>query len=131
VSFYPKQGQHAVRGLALNDVYWSAKVVVGDSCLAPKVNGTPMTNYCSDRVPETLGRGGLLIHPNVEGVSEVFGYPGWPLGDWDMLRSRIDYWIEKSNDRDRMVAIDNIKKDHTYTVRMQQMYDLIDTPGVL
>src|SRR5580765_1189660 len=46
------------RGQELVDLYTSAKVVVGASCLAGNA-----THYWSYPIPETLGRGGFLIHP--------------------------------------------------------------------
>jgi hypothetical protein len=55
VRFWPQPGHHAVRGEALNDLYASVKVVVGDSCLVPDpITGQPWTRYCSDRVFETM-----------------------------------------------------------------------------
>jgi hypothetical protein len=51
-----------IRGHQLNDVYASARVVVGDCIFA----GTAY--YWSDRVPETCGRYGFLIHPYVTGL---------------------------------------------------------------
>jgi hypothetical protein len=59
------KGEQWVRGWALNDLFASVKVVVGDSLHRPR--------YWSDRIPETLGRGGLLVCPRVEGLEEV-GY---------------------------------------------------------
>jgi len=142
VAFYPKQGEHAVRGLELNDVYWSAKVVVGDSCLAPKVDGSPMTNYCSDRVPETLGRGGYLLHPSVEGIND-FHDPfwdadclcdWWEMGDWGQLRTRIDTELSTgdfSSSEERLRRIELIRENHTYTVRMRQLAELLIDKGML
>lgn len=138
VAFYPKQGQHAVRGLDLNDIYWSAKVVVGDSCLAPKVDGSPMTHYCSDRVPETLGRGGILLHPLVDGVHATrggdFAYAWWELGDWSSLRSELDGLLAMDDEQRldaRLQAIGHIRENHTYTVRMKQLEELMILEGML
>jgi len=86
VKFWPLAGQHAVRGTDLQDLYASAKVIVGDSCNVPN-----LSRYWSDRVPETLGRGGFLLHPTVEGLDQV--HPDlvtWTAGDWEHLRSLID-----------------------------------------
>lgn len=57
----------AVRNRDLQVLYASAKVVVGDSCLV----GNPV-RYWSDRIPETLGRGGALIHPEVPGLQDWY-----------------------------------------------------------
>lgn len=57
----------AIRNQELSDLYASAKVVIGDSCLSRGA-----THYWSDRVPETLGRGALLIHPAVVGMDDWY-----------------------------------------------------------
>ena len=132
---FPEPGKHAIRGLELNDVYWSAKVVVGDSCLVPKVNGSPMTNYCSDRIPETLGRGGILCHPHVDGVyghdgavfdpGADFGQFGWwNLYDWQQLRDLVDSLMDEPVGG-RMENIAYIHGNHTYTVRMGQLEEAL------
>lgn len=46
----------------LNNLYASVDVVLGDSAPAPF--------YWSDRLPRTLGRGGLLAYPNTPGLAE-------------------------------------------------------------
>jgi hypothetical protein len=66
---WPERGGEAVRGDRLRNLYASATVVVGDSCLAGDA-----TRYWSDRIPETLGRGGLLIHPRVPGLERDYRY---------------------------------------------------------
>lgn len=129
----PRPGKEAVRGLELNDAYWSAKVVVGDSCLVPKVDGSPMTHYCSDRIPETLGRGGALLHPRVEGIfgitPETFQYAWWTLGDWRSLRSELENVLSLDDDEAlnyRLSSIERIKANHTYTVRIGQLMEIVD-----
>lgn len=59
----PRRGV-PIRGRDLQELYATVPVVLGDSCLAGKSH-----RYWSDRVPETLGRGGLLIHPMVDGMT--------------------------------------------------------------
>lgn len=137
----PRRNQPAIRGLELNDVYWSAKVCVGDSCLVPKPDGSPMTHYCSDRIPETVGRGGYLLHPAVEGITPfgVFYKGAWPvcdywdgLGEWDSLRHRIDEELETGewgSEENRLNRIEFMKKRHTYTVRMGQVLDAVADGG--
>lgn len=140
----PKLGLPAIRGLDLNDAYWSAKVVVGDSCLVPRRDGSPMTRYCSDRVPETLGRGGILIHPSVEGIDKLYGEQFvWELGDWAGLRDGIDLlidaqdgahesgWVRGSVSEHRLWQIEKIKAEHTYTVRIRQLVDIMREEGLL
>jgi hypothetical protein len=137
VKFFPIVNQHAIRGRELNYVYASAKVVVGDSCLVPGVDGEPMTRYTSDRMPETLGRGGVLIHPDVDGVTSVRNgidglapyVPGkhlltWQLGNWDDLRDTIEHALATPTicDQIRDAAIEHVRQNHTYTVRMKSIF---------
>lgn len=70
----PRKGQ-PIRGTELQKLYASVPVVLGDSCLVGETHG-----YWSDRIPETLGRGGVLIHPEVrDPEGEAMVGPG---GDW-------------------------------------------------
>jgi hypothetical protein len=130
VRCWPAAGQPAVRGEALRDLYASTKVNVGDSCLSGGA-----THYWSDRIPETLGRGGFLLHPNVEGLSDWFT-PGehldtWDVGDWDGLRDLVDYYLEDHEARETIAAAGraHVLEHHTYTVRMRQLCDLVLAEG--
>lgn len=136
VKFWPKRGEHAVRGEALKDLYASVKVVVGDSCLVPKKDGSPMTHYCSDRIPETLGRGGMLAHPAVEGIDDLYGgFSPWPLGDWSALKGVIEALtsIEPSGPLDTYLSdqMQHIRENHTYEVRMRQLVEVMTVKGML
>lgn len=111
-----------IRGQDLADLYASVKVLIGDSCLA----GNP-TRYNSDRIPETLGRGGFLIHPRVEGVTDGTQYEEgrhlacYELGDFAELGKRIDYYLE--NPEERAAIADKgrtlVRTVHTYEVRLR------------
>ena len=72
--------RRTIRGMELNRVLASVPVWVGDSCLT-----RPDFPYWSDRVPETWGRGGFLIHPHVDALDEHYGehHPGWSWEAWD------------------------------------------------
>lgn len=126
--FWPQPGHHAVRGTDLRDLYASVDVVVGDSCFAGQI-----PNYWSDRVPETLGRGGFLLHPYVQGFDEQFcgDYPAlvtWGAGDWDMLGSEISLNLGRSRERRaEMTSYTRgfILQHHTYERRMLQLVDLM------
>lgn len=97
---WPEDRGHPIRGRALATLYASAKVVVGDSCLVP-----PVSAYWSDRVPETLGRGGFLVHPYVEGIDEWYPeLPTFPPGDVGALFELVDRWLHSEDDARREVA---------------------------
>lgn len=91
----PRRGQ-PVRGADLQELYATVPVVLGDSCLAGAPKG-----YWSDRVPETIGRGGFLIHPIVPGYidAEGWGLPH-PLGFNDAHLA-----VYESGNPDQAVAI--------------------------
>ena len=137
VRFWPEPGQHAVRGEALNDLYASVKVVVGDSCLVPDpITAQPWTRYCSDRVFETMGRGACLVHPYVAGVigenlANLVVSPihcvGWRLGDWDELHETLDAVLELDSQR-ALVAkagFELVADHHTYRHRLEDIFDIV------
>jgi hypothetical protein len=83
-----------VRGPELNDIYASAKIVVGDSIFA----GQPY--YFSDRIPETIGRGGFLLHPKCEGMEfPMASYAPQSIAD---LEIQIEYWLARDNEREQL-----------------------------
>lgn len=118
-----------VRGQALNDLYASAKVVVGDSlCL-----GFTRSRYWSDRVYETTGRGGgPLIHPRIGGLDEHF-VDGvemlfYDFGDFDGLRYLIDYLLVHPVEAEaiRKAGMLRTIRDHTYARRLSAMLAMVD-----
>lgn len=116
-----------IRGPELNILYASAKVVVGDSLYSPY--------YWSDRVPETIGRGGFLVHPLVDGLDKYFVYgrhliPYW-YGDFRTLKTIIDYYIEHDSEREKikLAGYRWVKKHHTYTNRVRQMLKILKNNG--
>lgn len=66
LGLYPVSRHAQVRTQRLTEVIRGARVVVGDAC-RPDGRG----RYWSNRVPETLGRGGLLLHPAVDGLADI------------------------------------------------------------
>lgn len=125
VTFWPPPGEPAVRGPDLADLYASVRLVVGDSCLAPSADGAPMENYCSDRIPETLGRRGLLLHPHVAGVTDGPFVAGqhllcWEPGDWNGLRAIIDLTLGDpvAADAIRHAGYEHVRERHTYARRL-------------
>lgn len=125
-AFYPMEGHRQVRGEMLSDLYASVKVVVGDSCmLGPR--------YISDRIPETIGRGGFLIHPCVADVTTgEYWQSGqhlmcWPLGDWGRLKEMIDFCLADASLREyvRNTGYLHTKTLHTYRNRLQSVLDTV------
>lgn len=132
VVMYPRPGQHALRGQDLVDLYYNSKVMVGDSCL---VNSA--INYYSDRIPETLGRGGFLIHPGVEGMQNHYTAGEhlitYTMGDWEQLKSLIDYYVDNDQARQKIALAgrNHVLANHTYEVRIIQLVELLKQKGML
>lgn len=128
--------ESGVRGRQLADVYASVKVLVGDSCLAGdspvKLPGGVRGGaayYWSDRIPETLGRGGYLLHPYVAGLELHHpALPMFPLGDFGRLKRQIDAALADEPLR-RVVAEvnrDHVLANHTYERRMTTMLGVVN-----
>lgn len=121
---WPRQPSSPVRGRDLNDLYASTNMMVGDSLFA----GTPHgAFYWSDRIYETLGRGGFLIHPHIEGLDLEFTdgehYVTFEAGDIDALVAVIDRWADDPAGRSRIrrQAMDRVRERCTYTHRAHTM----------
>lgn len=112
---FPSRGRPQIRGKELADLYASVKVVIGDSCLVGKA-----THYWSDRIPETLGRNGYLIHPDVEGLNYPY-LETYPLGDFDRLGELIDQALsdpvarEATAEMNRLHVLDHDTYEHRLT----------------
>lgn len=129
---YPNHRYRSLRGQPLADLYATARVCVGDSCLAPLDD--PPARYWSDRIPETLGRGGVLIHPDVVGLSDAYppesGLVTYRLGDFADLDARITEHLNTSAadvaDR-RARGRAWVQAHHTYEVRMTEVLAEVNT----
>lgn len=131
-SRYTKYGhpEPTMRNQDLNDLYASAKIVVGDS-LCP---GFTKPNFWSDRVYETIGRGGFIIHPYIEGLEDEFTLDGpdknlvtYEYGNFDQLKELIDYYLTHDEERERIrkAGHEYVKEHCTYHNRLQQMIDTV------
>lgn len=124
--FWPGANQPGIRGEALRNLYASTDIVIGDSCLV----GAPCC-YWSDRIPETVGRGGFLIHPHVDGIEEHYTVGDhlwtWPAGDWDALRQEIESAIASPDAvaEVREAGRAHVREHHTYERRVTQILEII------
>ena len=109
------------RGQSLNDLYASISVVVGDSCFGGA------DRYWSDRVPETLGRGGFLLHPAVDGL-RIPGLVTFEPQNLSDLQSKIDYYLQHPEERNalRCAAHHWVKEHETYHNRMHALLREMD-----
>lgn len=125
---YGNDGIGVMRGDDLNVLYASAKVAVGDSCFG----GRP--GYWSDRVAETTGRGGFLLHPdNIEKDDDPNGTIDnpWvikhPKGNLDYLKKAIDHFLKNEAQREsfRKDGYEWTKENATYTHRAKEMLEVM------
>ena len=118
---YGRDGLGVVRGAALNDLYSSTKIVVGDT-LCP---GYSYPDYWSDRIYETLGRGGFLIHPYIPGIEREFTDKEhvvfYNYGNFAQLKTLIDYYLVNDEEREtiRLAGHNLVKNNYTYRHRWQ------------
>src|SRR5271166_6034457 len=125
---YGGDGLGTIRGHQLNQLYANTKVVVGDSLTLDGDDGS----YWSDRVYETIGRGGMLIHPYLEGLATLAGDQQfidtqhivyYTHGDFDELKFLIDWYLDNDTEREqiRKTGHEHVKTHHTYTQRWQSI----------
>jgi glycosyltransferase involved in cell wall biosynthesis len=137
---FGRGGVKSVRGDELNQLYASAKVVVGDTlCIDYKY-----PYYLSDRIFETTGRGGFIIHPYIKGIDELYNIQvqkkngtcntskaeiiTYPFNDFEYLKYLIDYFVENGQEREeiRKRGFEKTKKEHTYTNRLKFIINTIN-----
>ena len=112
-----------VFGKDLNDVYASAKVVVCDSINSP--------HYWSNRIYETIGRGGFAIHPRIEGLEKEFiagkHFVPYHYGDFDELKRKIDYYLAHPAEREaiRIQGHDYVANHKTFVQRAKQIIRIV------
>lgn len=116
LEWYGRRDTDEVRGLDLNQLYSESKIVVGDSFYSP--------NYWSNRVVETLGRGGFLIHQEVDGLKEE--YPDlvtYERGNYEDLREKIGYYLEHDDERTEIVRrnYELVKSRYTMDRKCQEL----------
>lgn len=129
------QGDHpVVRMQDLNDLYASAKIIVGDSCFANEFGSARSVAFYSDRVPETIGRGGFLLHPYVPGIREHYTpseLACYAPGDWEDLDSQIGAYLANPGEREGFVERGRARvlREHTYTHRARTILQTVGLPA--
>jgi len=129
-STYNKRFEHwgndgikTIRGKNLNHLYASTKIVVGDT-LCPNFS---YPNYWSDRVYETLGRGGFIIHPYISGMEKEFTDKEhlvfYEYKNFKQLKELIDYYLEHDEEREkiRISGHNLVKEKYTYKNRWEHI----------
>lgn len=116
---------YQVRNSDLNDLISSCKIIIADS---PYKQGHPIW---SNRVYETLGRGGFCLHSNVPGIETEFEI-GKHIGvyehkNYDDLESKIDYYLKNSSERIKIAdaGFEYVKNNLTLNNRCKDVIEKI------
>jgi len=115
-----------VSGAQLAAIIQSASCVVGDTCHAGMVHG-----YWSDRVPITLGMGGVLVHPEIPGMNHHFTDEHLvtvPPQDMEAMISTVQSLLGTDHQGMRAVARERVREDHTYRNLATTITGLYDGP---
>lgn len=125
---YGPGGMDSVRGPELNNLYASAKVVIGDT-LCKNFN---YPYYSSDRLFEVTGRGGFMIYPRIKGLDEfyknVYEIVFYDFNESNELHWLIDFYLLNHAEREeiRMGGFNRAKAEHTYRHRFQQIFETLN-----
>lgn len=118
-----------IRHEALNNLLATLKIVVGDSANSPF--------YWSNRIYETVGRGGFLIHPKILGLDKEFKYYKhfipYSYGDFKGLKEKIDYYLTRPRERDavRWEGYKYCHENHTYTDRVVELINILRNENII
>jgi len=118
-----RTGPHEIRNEALTNLISESKIVIGDCVFSDK--------YWSNRVYETLGRGGFLIHPRIPGIEDEFQdgehLVMFEYGNFKDLSEKIDYYLnsEKEREKIRQQGFEYVRKRHTLMNRVQQIMEIL------
>lgn len=112
-----------------NNLFASVPIIMGDSLYSPY--------YWSDRVPETIGRGGFLIHPKVPGLEKEYRYykdfVPYNYGDFKTLKEIIDYYLVHDEEREkiRKQGMEFVKTHHTWENKIQYILKILKQDGAI
>ena len=84
-------------------------------------------DYWSDRIYETIGRGGFLIHPYIKGLEREFEDKKhlvfYEYNNLSQLQELIDYYLEHEDEREkiRISGHEFVKNNYTYKNRWESV----------
>ena len=122
-------GMKEVRHEELNNLFATLKIVLCDTVYSPY--------YWSNRIYETIGRGGFAIHPRVEGLSSEFKefehFIPYQLGNFKDLKNKIDFYLSEDKRREtiRKAGFDYCHQTHTYKNRVKELLRMLEEQKVI
>jgi hypothetical protein len=111
------------RGNDLTDLIASAKIIIGDCVDSP--------DYWSNRLYETIGRGGFIIHPHIEGIEDHYTdaehFVTFERNNFADLKKKIDFYLENPKERNRISTngVQHTRKSHTLDHRAEFIMNII------
>jgi len=117
--WFGERNTDEIRGLHLNRLFSASHIVVGDSFYSP--------HYWSNRVVETLGRGGFLIHRDVPGIKEEYPDLVTYDGTYEDLKSKIEYYLKNESERVEIIKknFEHVKNNYTMDKKCQELLNYI------
>lgn len=118
--WFGKKDTNELRGMALNELYSRTRIVIGDSFYSPY--------YWSNRIVETLGRGGFLIHQEVPGLKEEYPYlVTYRKGDAEDLKKKIAHYLSHETERREIVKknFEWVRDNYTMEKQCQRLLNYI------
>lgn len=123
-----------VRDQDLNDLVTTARVVVGDSLHLPGHQ-----SYWSDRYFETIGRGGLLVGPWIEGLDDyltpdlhyfAYAHPDDVMNAQESLDAmgNLVQWVldhPQEAEATRLAGTAHVQANHTYRHRLAEAFEIM------
>tara|TARA_Y100001972_G_C7663845_1_gene335202 strand:+ start:2811 stop:3794 length:984 start_codon:yes stop_codon:yes gene_type:complete len=120
-----RNNEHAVRMDNLNDLIASCKVIIGESIQHP--------NYWSNRIYETIGRGGFCLHAYHEGIENEYSIGKhfdvyYREEGFDKIKEKIDFWIQNDSLREKVAnnGMNHTQKYHTLAHRASQLIQILN-----
>jgi|15BtaG_2_1085339.scaffolds.fasta_scaffold00237_22 hypothetical protein len=112
------------RNDALNDLFNSVSIVIGDSVYSPY--------YWSNRLYETIGRGAFIIHNKIEGIEDEYAkglhFDTYENGNYDDLISKIELHLQDTEElkKQGVAGMEYTRRNHTLMNRAQQVISIIE-----
>lgn len=116
--WFGRSNTNEIRGIKLNELYSKTQIVIGDSFYSP--------HYWSNRIVETLGRGGFLIHQDVPGLKELYPHlVTYERGNSNDLKKKIEYYLQHEEERRAIVQknFEWVRDNYTMEKQCKKLLD--------
>lgn len=118
-TWFGKRNTNEMRGMALNELFSRSRIIIGDSFPSPF--------YWSNRVVETLGRGGFLIHKETEGLKTDYPHLVTYKDKKDLLQ-KIEYYKTHEDERRKIIKknFNWVKENYTMDKKCAELLQCLN-----